>query len=136
MYEKLKNYSIKSFKECLFFVFCLFCFLLLSNNTLHVIFYTYIRYGNTFQYGYIIQITYHIVKQSHARVTLKDICLLFSILFLCLFSFCLNFVLFHEALLLLCCLIDLVYCYSWQLYNSFTHLRYFLTFLLFVFIDK
>ena len=26
LYEKLKNYSIQSFKECLFFVFCLFRF--------------------------------------------------------------------------------------------------------------
>ena len=69
LYEKLKNYSIQSFKECLFFVFCLFCFLLLSNNTLHVMFYTYICYWNTFQYKYIIQFTFHVVKQSHARVT-------------------------------------------------------------------
>ena len=102
LYEKLKNYSIKSFKECLFFVFCLFCFLLLllllllSNNTLYVMFYTYICYWNIFQYKYIIQITYHIVKQSHARVTSKDICLLFSILFLCLFPYCLDFVYFMK----------------------------------------
>ena len=67
-YEKLKSYSKQSFKECLFFVFCLL---------LHV--------------------------QSHARVTSKDICLLFIILFLFLFAFCLDFVLFHEGLLL-CCL--------------------------------
>ena len=32
----------------------MFCFLLLSNNTLHVMFYTYICYWNTFQYKYII----------------------------------------------------------------------------------
>ena len=39
LYEKLKNYSIQSFKECLFFVFCLFCLLLLlSNSTLYVMF--------------------------------------------------------------------------------------------------
>ena len=53
MYEKLKNFSIQSFKECLFFIFCLFCFLLLSNNTLHVILWTYVRYWNTFQYKYV-----------------------------------------------------------------------------------
>ena len=47
LYEKLKNYSIQSLKECLLFVFCMFCFLLLSNNTLHVMFYTYICYWNT-----------------------------------------------------------------------------------------
>ena len=82
LYEKLKKYSIQSFKECLCFVFCLFCFLLLSNNTLHVMFYTYICYWNTFQYKYI---TFHAVKQSHERMTSKDICLLFIILFLCLF---------------------------------------------------
>ena len=38
LYEKLKNYSIQSIKECLFFVFCMFCLLLLSNNTLYVMF--------------------------------------------------------------------------------------------------
>ena len=43
-------------------------------------------------------------------MTSEDICLLFIILFLCLFPFCLNF--FHEALLLLRCLIDLVYSIS------------------------
>ena len=107
LYEKLKNCSMQSFKECLFFVFCLFC-LLLSNNTLYVVFYTYICCWNTFQYKYIIQITTRAVKQSHTRVTSKDICLLFHVLFLCLFSFCLDF--------------------------SFTHLRHFLTFILFAFI--
>ena len=56
-----------------------------------------------------MQITFHVVKQYHARVTSKDICLLFIILFLCLFPFCLDFILFHEALLLLRCLIDLVH---------------------------
>ena len=29
----------------------------------------------TLQYKYIIQITFHVVKQFHARVTSKDICL-------------------------------------------------------------
>ena len=38
LYEKLKNYSIQSIKECLFFVFCMFCLLLLSNNTLYLMF--------------------------------------------------------------------------------------------------
>ena len=112
LYEKLKNYSIQFFKECLFFVF-VFRFLLLSNNIFHVMFYTYICYWNTFQYNYTIyitQITFHVVKQSHAPVTSKDICLLFIILFLCLFSFCLDF--------------------------SFTSLRHFPTFLLIVFIEK
>ena len=32
LYENLKNYSIQSFKECLFFAFCLSYFSLLSNN--------------------------------------------------------------------------------------------------------
>ena len=107
-YDKLKNYSIQFFEECLFFVFCLFCFLLLSNNTFHVMFYTY---RNTCQYKYIIQITFHVVKQTYARVTSKYICLIFILLFLCLFPFSLNFVLFHEALLLLCYIIVLVYSY-------------------------
>ena len=58
------------------------------------------------------QITFHVTTESYARVTSKDICLLFIILFLCLFPFFLDFVLFHEALLfLLYCLIDLVYSY-------------------------
>ena len=50
----------------------------------------------------------NVVKQSHARVTLKDIWLLSIILFLWLFPFCLDFVLFHETLLLLRCSINLV----------------------------
>ena len=62
-YEKLKKYLTHSFKECLFFVFCLFFFFsLLSNNTLHVISYTHICYWNTFPCKYIIQITFHVVK--------------------------------------------------------------------------
>ena len=60
-------------------------------------FYNYICYWNTFQYKYTIQITFHVVQQSHAWVASKDICLLF-IIFLFLFPFCLDFVLFHEAL--------------------------------------
>ena len=51
LYEKLKNSSIQSFKECFFFVFCLFFFfvffLSLSNNTLHVMLSTYICHWNT-----------------------------------------------------------------------------------------
>ena len=59
------------------FHFLLVYFWFLSNNTLHVMLYTYICYWNTFQYKYIIQITFHVIKQSH--VTSKDICLLFMI---------------------------------------------------------
>ena len=59
-------------------------------------FYTYICYWNTFQYKYIIQITFHVVKQFYVRVTSKDICLLFILLFPCLFPFCLVVVLFME----------------------------------------
>ena len=62
LYEKLKNYSIQSFRECLFFVFCLFWFLLLSSNTIHVMFYTYVCYWNAFQYEYIIQIKFHVAN--------------------------------------------------------------------------
>ena len=100
LYESLKNYIIQSFKECLFSAFCLFRFLLLSNNTLLFMFYTYICHWNMFQNKYIRQITFHVVKHSPAQVTSKDICLLFIILFLRLFLFCLDFVLFCEALLL------------------------------------
>ena len=62
---------MQSFKEFLFSVFCLFCLSLLSNNTFHVILYTYICYWNKFQCKYIIQITFHVEKQFHARVTQK-----------------------------------------------------------------
>ena len=120
LYEKLKNYSIQSFEEYLFVAFGLFCFLLLSNNTLHVMFYTYICYWSTFQHSYIIQINSHVVKRYHARVTSKDICLLFIILFLCLFPFCLEFVLFREVLVFLHCLIDLVYSYIWKFPIKYT----------------
>ena len=125
LYEKLKNYWIQSSKECLSFIFCLFCFLLLSYNTLHKMFYTYICYWNIFQYKHMIKITFHVLKQSHVRVTSKDICLYF--IFLCLFLFCLDFVLFKKKK-------------SKNKKNvrenSFTHLRDFATFLLFVFIEK
>ena len=106
----LKNYSVHSFKECLFFVLYKFCFLLLPNNTLHVMFCIYICYWNIFQYKYIIQITFHVVKQSCARVTSKSY--LFTLFYIYhLFPFCLKFVLFHEAFLLLRCSITLVYSY-------------------------
>ena len=82
LYEKLKIYTEQSFNECLYLVFCLLCFMLLSNSTLHLMFYTYICYWNTFQYKYITQITFHVVKQSRTQTTQKDICLLFIILFL------------------------------------------------------
>ena len=39
------------------------------------------------KYKYIIQITFHIVKQSHLQLTSKDISLLF-ILFICQIRFC------------------------------------------------
>ena len=59
-----------------------------------------------------LQITFHVVKQSHARVTSKATCLLFIIVFIYLFPFFLIFVLFCEALLLLLrYLIYLVYSY-------------------------
>ena len=92
---KLKNYSVQSFKECLFFVFC-FCFLLLSNNILHVMFYSYICYWNTFQYKHIIHYTNYFSwgKTIHARVNSNDIWLLF-ILFLCLLTFILSFRCFY-----------------------------------------
>ena len=71
-------------------------------------------------YKYNIQITFLVVKQSHARVTSKDISLLFIILFLCLFPFCLVFVLFYEAFLFLHCLIDLVYSYISKFPNIYS----------------
>ena len=77
MYEKLKNYWIQAFKE--WFLFFLFSACLLS-NTLHVMFYTYICYWNIFQYKYIIQITFHVVTQPHARVTSKDLFTLYHII--------------------------------------------------------
>ena len=75
LYEKVKNYLLQSFKECLFFVFCLFFFfLLLSSNTLHVMVNTCICYWNTFQFKYIVEITFYVVKKFHVRLTSKDIC--------------------------------------------------------------
>ena len=111
-YKKLKNCSIQSFKECLFFVFYLFCFLLLFNNTLHVMFYTYICYCNIFHNKYIIQITFHVVRQFHARVTSKDICLLF-IIFFSYFRFILTFFISWSSPLLHC-LIDHRYRYTYS----------------------
>ena len=71
-------------------------------------FFTYICYWNTFHYKYIIQAAVHAVKESHAPVILKEICLLF-IIFLCLFPCFLDFILFPEGYLH--CLIDLAYSY-------------------------
>ena len=88
----MKNFSIHSFKKCLFFVFCLFWFLLLSNNTVHVIFYTYICYWNTFQYK-------HNNLTISCAIDFKRYHIIFIILFLCLFLLCLDFVLFYKALL-------------------------------------
>ena len=98
----MKNYSIQSSKECLFFVFCLFCFLLLSNNTLHLMFYTYICYSNIFQYKYIIQINCPktILCACDFKIYLFNI---YHIISLFIFV-CLDFILFHEPLILLCCL--------------------------------
>ena len=76
LYENLKNCYIQSFKRCFFFVFCLFYFFL-SNNTIHVMFYTF--YWDAFQHKYM-QITFHVVKQYHARVTSKYFCLFFIII--------------------------------------------------------
>ena len=74
------NYFVKKKKKLLNTIFQIIfvfrflpVFLLLSNNTLHVMFYTYICYWNIFQYNYIIQITFHVLKKSHARVILKDV---------------------------------------------------------------
>ena len=106
--EKLLN---TIFKECLFFVFCLICFLLLSGNTLHITFCTYICYWNTFQYKCIIQITFHVVKQSHARVTWKDISL--SHYFFAYSRFVST--LFYEALLLLLKFLSLVFVLKWYI---------------------
>ena len=86
-YGKLKNYSIKFSKNVCFFLFCLFCFLSLPSNTLHVLFYTYTYYWNTFQYKYIMQITFRIVKQSHAQVTSKDFVYSLSYYFFAYFNF-------------------------------------------------
>ena len=122
LHEKLKNCSIQSFKECLFFVFCFFCFLLLSNNILHVMFYTYICYWNTFQHKHNNLIISCAIDFKRYLFTLYHICLLFdfkrylftlyhiislsifvlSWLRILNFEFCLNCE-FYEALLFLLC---------------------------------
>ena len=119
MYEKLKNRSIQSFNNACFSFS--FCFLLLSinilhvTNILHVKFYTYICYWNTFPYK-DIKITFHDVKQSHEQVTLKYICLLFVI-----FAYLYSVFSFAKSNLR---------------ENFFTLLQHSLTFLLFAFITK
>ena len=62
----------------------------------------------------------------------------FIILFLCLFPFCLHFVLLHEALLLLRCLFEKYFQFAKSNLREkfFTYLRHFLTFILLVFIAK
>ena len=91
--------------QSLFFVFCLFCFLLLSNNTLDVMFYTYICYWNTFQYKCTIQIIFSCRKTISCASDFKRY-LFTLLLFLRLFLFCLDIALFQEALLILQCWTD------------------------------
>ena len=86
LYGKLKNYS-KFSKMFVFSFSACFIFLSLSTNTLHVLFYTYTYYWNTFQYKYIMQITFRIVKQSHAQVTSKDFVYSLSYYFFAYFNF-------------------------------------------------
>ena len=85
--------------------------------------YTYVCYWNRFQYKNIIQITFHVVKQYHTWPTSKDIYLLIIKLFLCLFLFCLNFILFHDAHLLLRCLTDLVCSILKYIYSDLVYLK-------------
>ena len=61
-------------------------------------FYSYISYWNTLQYKCTVHYYFSCLKRISARVTSEDICL---------FLYCLDFILFHEALLLRC-LTDLV----------------------------
>ena len=133
LYEKLKNYSMQFFKESLFFVFGLFCFLLLSDNILHLMFYTFICCWNTFQYQYILQITFHVEKQYHVRVTSKEKKRRFSVIsiYLAWMNFSVGPFAPKE---------------NWQIFTihkvksmwKFLHVlkKHFLTFLLFVFIEK
>ena len=65
LYEKLKNYSIQSFKECLYFVFCLFGFSLLLSSTLHLMCFTYICYWN------LVSIKVHYTNYSSCRKTIS-----------------------------------------------------------------
>ena len=67
LYENFKKYLISPFKGCLFLVFCLFYFLFVSYNSLHVVLHTYICNWNTFQYKYFIQSASHVVKLSFPR---------------------------------------------------------------------
>ena len=76
-----------------------------------------------FQYINIIQITFHVVKQSHTWATSKDIYLLFIKLFLWLVLFYFNFILFHDAHLLLRCLTDLVYSILKYIYSDLVYLK-------------
>ena len=76
--EKLPN---TVFQRMFLFRFLLVLLIVIPNNTPHLMFYTYICYWNTFQYKYIVQITFHAVKQSHVRVTSKLICFLFIMFF-------------------------------------------------------
>ena len=67
--EKLLN---TIFQRMFIFHFLLFCFFSLSNNTLHVMFYTYICYWNRIQYKYIIQITFYLVHPWFQRKQSKS----------------------------------------------------------------
>ena len=66
--------------------------------------------GGTFPGGIFPGGIFHAVKESHARLTSRDVCLLFIILLICLFPFCFDFILFNEALL--------VYSYVYKFYKG------------------
>ena len=119
-------------KVCFSFSAC-FVFLLLSDNILHLMFYTFICYWNTFQYQYILQITFHVEKQYHVRVTSKEKKRRFSVIsiYLAWMNFSVGPFAPKE---------------NWQIFTihkvksmwKFLHVlkKHFLTFLLFVFIEK
>ena len=121
LYEKLKNYSIQAWKECLYFIFCLFGFLLLSSNTFHLMYFTYICYWSTFS------IKIHYTNYFSCCKTISCASEFERYLFT-VYHIISLFALFHEALLLKLS--------SNLREKSFTHFSNFLTILLFVFIEK
>ena len=124
---KTSRYNIsKNVCSSLSACFLFLLLLLLSNNTHHVLFYNYICYWNPFQY--IIHYTNLFSCRKTMREWLQKICLLLTTPTFCLSLFCLDYALFHEALLLLRCIqlylkvLNHIYVLKWYIIQCLTHL--------------
>ena len=143
LYFCMKNWKTTQYnlsKNVSFSFSVFFVFLLLSYNSLHVMPYIYICYWNTFEYKYITQITFHVKKTKQ-----KKILLILSTLRRWIFQWALSWKLITWAKCVTLTIltktprkIDKYFLFgkSNTHKNFCIHLKHFLTFLLFISIEK